>query len=1070
MLQKTFRRYASIAGSAVLFVCMLVTVASAQLSTGKIEGTVRDNDSGQPLVGAQVLVDGTRLGNVTNNDGYYFILNVPPGRRSITFTYTGYQKTTIADQLILAGQTTTINSALSSSVVELNGITVEGESEILLPRDQTVSKQRLTSSDLHETPLTNLDQAMTLQAGVQIGGQDAESRGLRIRGGRLGEEGMVVDGVMVRNYTANPFSTGTGWIFNTEVGSTSTDATPLELSTSAVEEVDIITGGFQAEFGNAQSGIINIVTKEGGPDFKGVFNYTTDEINPRTSDWGYNQMTADIGGPVKIVPNLFFHGSGEIQGFADNFATHADEGFRGINQTFVDRLNGSVRNDPVLGGESNPYTLDMFRTGREFYASKAGADASLFSPSNPVRLPGNWADRTLISGKVTYAPVSGVKTFVSENWSRSQDSNPQGWSADGDYFQNGIINRNAYNFDYLYGNTWDQSPWFNGILGSGDEILIHTSNARRTRMNTLMFGLDWDFLRSANRSATLQIRYLDVASQDITNANPKTNWQRDTFMSWSAHDVQFEVETWPGRDGLNTKDLRAQLLPDGLVTWRNNTPYETPLDVERTSLYYMNYQYLREDQNNFKMDLDFQINRMNRAKLGFQSIDLKNHRFRQSVSTDRRNPINEFRYKPSMYAAYIQNRTDLGDFVFDYGLRYDTFQHNTNWGITSLDQYGDYVRPRTLYEWSPRFDVAFPVTDKSQLRFSYGVFTQLPSMEMMFSSSNPGGLEYSRTDSYETGLSYLVTNDLLFDVVAYYRDVDGNLSNKSFFEDYNAWHLGYEIRDWTQGYVNRDNGNIKGVDFSLRKRFSNNYSINMQYTLQFSRTTGSAYNKSSFVGNYDPSSNQIYVPPDFLAPISGDRTHKLTCQFNYLFPEDYRSGTLANTVLGNVRVYSVLQLQSGQPLVANGGPNDMAYGYAGQEDPSAITYSGLHGLNAFRGRWDLNLDLRVSKTFRLGGTRNLSVFSEIFNVLNHRNNHSYPSNYHLDDYSSVTGGVDLKWEDLSETDFNRTRFNADFNGDGILTVKEAAMGAIASDFIQQTMDKRLWGMARQIRTGLEFSF
>src|SRR3990172_4404957 len=102
MQQRVFIRTAL---SIVAMSAILVTGLFAQLTTGKIEGTVRDKDSGQPLQGAQVVIEGTRLGNVTNNDGYYFILNVPPGRRDITFTFTGYQKTTIANQLMLAGQT-----------------------------------------------------------------------------------------------------------------------------------------------------------------------------------------------------------------------------------------------------------------------------------------------------------------------------------------------------------------------------------------------------------------------------------------------------------------------------------------------------------------------------------------------------------------------------------------------------------------------------------------------------------------------------------------------------------------------------------------------------------------------------------------------------------------------------------------------------------------------------------------------------------------------------------------------------------------------------------------------------
>lgn len=330
----------------------------AQLNTSKVEGVVRDSDTGEPLQGAQVVIEGTRLGNVTNADGYYFILNVPPGRRDITFTYTGYQKVTVGEQLLLSGQTTTINASMSSTVVQLEGITVEGESEILMPRDNTVSKQRMTADKIAETPATTLEDMMILEAGVQTGGPDALGRGLRIRGGRLGEEAMVIDGVTVRNYTADPFRSGLGWVWEQELGSLAEDASPLEFSTSAVEQVDIITGGFQAEYGNAQSGVVNIVTKEGGADWHGNVRFTTDETNPRTSDFGYNQATASLGGPIPGIPNLYIHGSGELQGQADRRPTHADEGFRGVNADFVERLNAAVRNDPIFGNQTPAFKLE----------------------------------------------------------------------------------------------------------------------------------------------------------------------------------------------------------------------------------------------------------------------------------------------------------------------------------------------------------------------------------------------------------------------------------------------------------------------------------------------------------------------------------------------------------------------------------------------------------------------------------------------------------------------------------------------------------------------------------------
>jgi hypothetical protein len=86
----------SLSLTVIVFLLLYTVSAFAQLNTTKIEGTVRDKDTGKPLPGAQVLVEGTRLGNVTNADGYYFVLNVPPGRRSVIFSYMGYQKTIVA--------------------------------------------------------------------------------------------------------------------------------------------------------------------------------------------------------------------------------------------------------------------------------------------------------------------------------------------------------------------------------------------------------------------------------------------------------------------------------------------------------------------------------------------------------------------------------------------------------------------------------------------------------------------------------------------------------------------------------------------------------------------------------------------------------------------------------------------------------------------------------------------------------------------------------------------------------------------------------------------------------------
>ncbi|MCE5270463.1 TonB-dependent receptor [bacterium] len=1061
-----------------LWLLMLLSagVLFGQLNVGKIEGTVRDKDSGNPLAGVQVIVEGTRQGNVTNADGYYFILNVSPGRRSIVFTFTGYQKTTVAGQLILAGQTTTVDARLSGSVVEMEGIVIEGQSEVLMPRDNTATKHRLTTAELISSPNTTLQDLLVLEAGVQIGGEGGMSRGLRIRGGRLGEEAMMVDGVLARNFTAEPManndqpnSNPNGNMYSQEISSTGADSHPLELATGSVEEVDVITGGFQAEYGNAQSGIINIVTKEGGPEFRGNVRYTTDMVMPITSDWGYNQLQTGIGGPIPLIPNLFFNVSGEIQSALDADPTHADEGFRGVNQEFVDRLNTAVKNDPLLGSQNPPYTLEMFRNGYDSWAAKTGNTPGLFTPGNPVRLPDNWKDRSLLSEKLVYNPLPGLKVILSDNYSRNQRSYPVGNSAfsggEGNYFLNGIFTKQDFpNRNWKDGET---------------QVYVPQSYARRTRTYNMLAGFDWDFLKSSTHSGALQFRLSRFSTNDVASSSLKTNYRREdntTLWGWSLHDIPFEIESYPNWE-IPTNNVEAQhlYLPDGLTHGAIDNPYNTPFGmVTENWAYWLAYFHVDESQWNYKGDLDFQLNRENRAKLGLQWTDFKNRELEIHGIEPRRlgeNGRNEFNYRPRMLGAYLQNRTDLGDFIFDYGIRYDWFDPVDNWGRRNGDNLGDRFFVKNLSAWSPRFNVAFPVTDRSQLRFSYGTFSQVPGMTTIFTELNPGNLKFSRTQAFETGISFLPSNDVVLDLVAFYRDIDGNVTQKTYFRDYYRFKEGRRIRDWETGFTNGDIGNIKGFDLTLQKKYSNSLALNLAYTMQFSRATGSnigATPNGSGGGRQgadndylDATTNETFTPPDVLWPNDGDRTHEFSVLAQYLVQTDYLPGDLAKKLLKDVNLNANFSLKSGQPLSDDATLLD-----------SDLTFLMSRSvlLNHYRGHWYYNLDLRVNKSFSLGKSRKLNFYSEIFNLLNRKNSALYPSGYQSKEYLNVAGGVDLNWNDPSLDQYKRARFKNDYNQDGILTVEEQAKGAIAQQFMLDTMNKRRWGIARQVRFGLDLNF
>ncbi|MFN2433568.1 MAG: carboxypeptidase-like regulatory domain-containing protein, partial [Gemmatimonadota bacterium] len=265
-----FRRLLAFAFAAGAFL-LLSTGAFAQ-TAGKVEGTVIDEDTGQPLPGAQVSVQGTLLGNISDDNGYYFINNVPLGDQTITAAFLGYQSES-GEYVILSGQTTTADFALSTEVIVADSaIVTVTEREPLVPRDNTISKSRFIKENVQDLPLTSIDNLVELAAGAS-----QQQGGISLRGARPDDATVYVDGL-----NATDFSNVSG--SGTNVVQAGGEASPLEFGQFSIEQLDVVTGGADASFGDAQSGIINVVTGRGGSAFSGNARLTTDALGIGASD------------------------------------------------------------------------------------------------------------------------------------------------------------------------------------------------------------------------------------------------------------------------------------------------------------------------------------------------------------------------------------------------------------------------------------------------------------------------------------------------------------------------------------------------------------------------------------------------------------------------------------------------------------------------------------------------------------------------------------------------------------------------------------------------------------------
>tara|TARA_Y100001970_G_scaffold88177_1_gene111357 strand:+ start:3730 stop:6333 length:2604 start_codon:yes stop_codon:yes gene_type:complete len=255
-------------------------------TTGKIAGIVTDEETGDPLIGANVRIVDSNLGTATDTDGSYYIINIEPGSYDLQVQYIGYESKIIKNINISVNRTASCNITMMQSSVE--GAVVEvSVSALNLKKDQTSTVKNVSSDQIDILPVENVDAIIAMQAGVVAGS---------FRGGRKTEVTYLVDGIKVDE----GFS-GQGQA--------------VSLEPDAVSEIEVITGTFNAEYGKAMSGVVNQVTKSGSNNFEGAVNFSYanylsghSNIFPGISELNLNNnqdYKFQVGGPI-IKDKIFF--------------------------------------------------------------------------------------------------------------------------------------------------------------------------------------------------------------------------------------------------------------------------------------------------------------------------------------------------------------------------------------------------------------------------------------------------------------------------------------------------------------------------------------------------------------------------------------------------------------------------------------------------------------------------------------------------------------------------------------------------------------------------------------------
>ncbi|MFQ6673168.1 MAG: carboxypeptidase-like regulatory domain-containing protein [Fidelibacterota bacterium] len=389
--------YKNVIGFVVL---ALFAQAAFAGNTGKISGTVTDQETGEPLAGVNVIIDGTSLGAATNENGVYVILQVPPGIYKVSSNYIGYAKVTTENIRAVTDLTTLVDFQMRPEVIEGETVTIIAEKP-LFERSATNEVRVVRGEDIQNLPVRGVNAVAALQTGVV-----SNAGLLHVRGGRTDETAYFVDGVLINN------------AYDLEGEGSFRDATNFvgsntfsELPNLSLEEVSYQAGGFNAEYGSANAGIINTSTREGRDEFHGTVEVITDNFLPNDAlknrdafaySYGYNVLSGHIRGPLPMP------------------------GFRWLKYSLTgerkatDDWRPSVGNHPVFVGELNPQTglpdnaepfTDSNGNGiwddNEDYTDKDG-DGDYTGPSYKAEdidyvagpLPNNDAEKLMFNGNV----------------------------------------------------------------------------------------------------------------------------------------------------------------------------------------------------------------------------------------------------------------------------------------------------------------------------------------------------------------------------------------------------------------------------------------------------------------------------------------------------------------------------------------------------------------------------------------------------------------------------------------------------------------------------------------------
>ncbi len=950
-----------------LGVLLALSLAPAEASTGgKIAGVVKDAATGDGLPHANIVVVDTKLGSTADEKGRFFILNVPAGTYTLKATYIGYADYTVEDVRVSADLTTNIAVELTSSDIQVEEVVIRAERPII-DKTATNAVRIIDAEDLDILPLRGVSSVISLQTGVVN-----DEGTLHIRGSRGDEIGYYVEGASVRNVV--------------------TGASAVGLIDEALEEIQLQAGGFNAEYGGANAGIILQELRTGGSawDFEIMSesdNFTSDyEQRFGTYSYGYFNQVITAGGPVAGNQRIRAFLAGQRSGIGSwptywsgfTFENLEDTGLRGGRRHWSEDEEGNLVPDQIEQLEIKPGNIPHTSSEAVIFNGTLLLDyypvqlrlTSLYSDGhseiNPTPIRNVFNTRRLNESESSSNLVNAKLTHLLDK-SMFYELNVS------------LYKQNRESYDPLFKDRWwvynDSVAVQRALEGTG-EYTPYTQQGSGPRPYDLA---GFPFNRPGTRTTsygTSSDGYWGLAG----------SWTKQTDI----HQLKagFDYQNWTSRRyGISLRSIRsgiANTYPELDAVYDRYYNDEIS-EAEILDALIAKAETL-DDGDGSKQDL-IRLLRSTSASDFFGHDEFGRETDGDGLEAPR---------QPTVAATFIQDKVEYNDLIINAGLRLDYFDADS-WRfkdpaapVRDPENYtidlASMEKTPTYTDISPRLGMSFPVSDLTVFHVQYGRFSQMPAMRSMYAGGarlalELGGQNYiryptaydiepMRTTQYEIGFERQFSESASFDVTGFYRDIKGQIQLRKQQLSASAVDAG--------AYVFLQNGDFattKGIEFQFKLRRVNNLRTELNYTLSDARGTGS-YTGSAISGV----ENETNLPT-IISPLDFNETHRGSIFLDYRYPDNE-----PNPILRSLGANLLMSFTSGHSFTLVTG----SIGQRGPENAGVLdsfdprSRKPLESINRSTTPWTFETNLRIDKGFSLLGL-NAKVYSRIINLFNRKN-------------------------------------------------------------------------------------